>query len=159
MPERAVSVKSDVWARWVVRVGAGDVCLGWVGSGVVGHGGLAPGTLVWVEADRFGCLDIPSPRTTRVVGMERSGHSRAGLNHISRRGSCRYTSSQPDGARTSRHVVEATDLSVAEPVVDEREQLAGGSDPTDVAAAPFRHPPVGVPDGWAAVVAGDRLDR
>ena len=50
----------------------------------MGHGGLAPGTLVRVEAVRFGCLDIPSPRTTGVVGMERFGHSRAELNHISR---------------------------------------------------------------------------
>jgi len=43
----------------------GGVVLVGVGSGVVGHEGLAPGTLVRVEAVRFGCLVIPSPRTIR----------------------------------------------------------------------------------------------
>ena len=129
---------------------------------MVGHGGLAPGTLVRVEANRFGCLDIPSPRTTRVVGMERCGHSRAELNHIRRPaewGSCRYTSLQPDRARTSRRVFQATDLSVAESVVDEREQLSRRGDPADIAAPPLSDPPIGVSDGGAAVVARHRLDR
>jgi hypothetical protein len=35
---------------------------------------------VRVETNRFGCLVIPSPRTTGVVGMERSGT--AGLSSI-----------------------------------------------------------------------------
>jgi hypothetical protein len=46
--------------------------------GVVGHGGLAPDTLVRVEANRVGCLGIPSSRTMAGGGMERSGHSRLG---------------------------------------------------------------------------------
>ena len=130
---------------------------------MVGHGGLAPGTLVRVEANRFGCLDIPSPRTTGVVGMERCGHSRAELNHIRRPatwGSCRYCELAACRARTSRHLaLEATDLSVTEPVVDEGEQLAGRGDSTDVAAETFGDAPVGGPDGCATVVAGHGFDR
>lgn len=77
IPERAVPVKCGVWAR------GGDfggfpkwrevVQLGWLVTGA-----FAPGTLVWVEANRVGCLGIPSPRTTTGGGMERSGHSRLG---------------------------------------------------------------------------------
>jgi len=92
IPERVVLVKGGVWAR-LGCPGERALLLCRLGSGVVGHGGLAPGTLVRVEANRFGCLDIPSPRTTGVVGMERCGHSRAGLNHMRRPatwGSCRY---------------------------------------------------------------------
>ena len=115
-----------------------------------------------MEAVRFGCLDIPSPRTTGVVGMERSGHSRAELNHIPRPaewGSCRYTSLHPDRVRTSRCVLQATDLSVTEPLVDQREQLAGRSDPADVASPAFSDSLVGVADRGATVVAGHRFDR
>lgn len=66
--------------------------------GVVGLVGLAPGTLVSVEAVRFGCVDLLSPRTTVAVGMERFGHRRAELNRLIQPagwGSCRYTSLQP----------------------------------------------------------------
>ena len=138
------------------------------GLGVVGHGGLAPGTLERVEAVRSGCLDIPSPRTSGVVGMERSGHSWAELNHLPRPagwGSCRSTSLQPCRARTSRHLLpgiagmEAADLVISQPVVDESEQLAGRSHPADVAAPAFSHSPIRDPDRGATVVAGHRFDR
>lgn len=51
----------------------------------VGDTGTCSGPTKVGEADRVGrCLLIPSPRTTGVVGMERYGHSQAGLNHIRR---------------------------------------------------------------------------
>jgi hypothetical protein len=47
---------------------------------------------------------------------------------------------------------EAPDLTVTQPVVDQREEFAGRSHPSFVAAPSFRNPPVVVFDGVVAVV-------
>jgi hypothetical protein len=53
---------------------------------------------------------------------------------------------------------EATDFAVAQAVVDEGEDSAGGGDPADVAAATLGDPPVVGLNLAAAVILGHRLD-
>ena len=80
-----------------------------------------------VREGRLGCRDISSPTSGRVV---RFGHDRQGFNHIPRPrpcgGSCRSASSPVVVSERSRRLLvgHAADLAVAQPVVDEREELA-----------------------------------
>jgi hypothetical protein len=74
-------------------------------------------------------------------------------------GSADLASSQSDRVRTVLCCVsEASDLSVAKPVVDEHEKLSGGGDPADVAATSFCNPGVEVSDLCASVIPGYRFD-
>ena len=116
----------------------------------------------------FGCLGIPSPRTT-VGWWAWSGTATAGLDSITFIdphqwwGQPIVASSQPGRVRTSRCfllvVVEAADLVVAEPVKHEGEEFAGCCHFGDVVAASLGNAVEAVPDRGAAVIAGHGFHR
>ena len=93
------------------------------------------------------------------------GHGQVGLNQFFDRnvvrGSCRSSSSQPGRVRVSRccGLREASDLSVAQAVVDEREDLAGQRDACLVSAATLGELVIVDGEVRAAVVAADALDQ
>jgi hypothetical protein len=113
--------------------------------------GLAPGPLVGGRRTGFGCLGIPSPRTT-VGWWAWSSTATAGLDSITFIDSHRQVgsadpvaSSQPGSVRTSRHLhhvvvvgVEAADLMVTQPVEHQGEEFAGCCHLGDVVSAPNR---------------------
>src|SRR6266699_47573 len=77
-------------------------------------------------------------------------------------GSCRSSSSHHGRVRVSRGRLgwrEATDLTVAQAVVDERENLARDRDAGLVAPATLRDPLILAGEDLAAVVAADPLDE
>ena len=96
-----------------------------------------------------------SVATARVGSISRTSATRV-------RGSCRSSSSHPGRVRASRGRLdrrEAADLTVAEAVVDERENLARQRDAGLVAAAPLRELVLLGVEVWSAVVAADPFDQ
>lgn len=61
-------------------------------------------------------------------------------------------------ARVSPRLGQATDLPVAQAVVDEREKFAGGRHPSDLLSPTLTHLMVVAADRGGAPLAGDRLD-
>src|SRR5438270_10553036 len=96
-------------------------------------------------------------------GMGWCGRSQAGASSKATSpgwGSCRTANSRDGCVRAvSPGVGQATDLSVAQAVVDEGEEFAGGGDPADVAVvAPLGDPVRRRLEEGSAPVAADRLD-
>ena len=127
--------------------------------------GPAPCPRVGGRRTGFGCLGIPSPRTT-VGWWAWSGTATAGLDSITcidphhRWGQPILASSQPGRVRTSRRLlVEAADLVVSQPVVDQDQQFAGGRHLGDVVTAPVGDAVEAVPDRDATVIAGHGFHR
>ncbi len=104
---------------------------------------------------------IPSRRVRMVC----SGHSQNGLTqidgHATKWGPRRYSSSRPGCVRacSSGLPIQAADLAVAQPVVDQLEQFSGrrhlGDLDAGLSAAPLGDATEGRFDRGAAVVAGD----
>ena len=127
--------------------------------------GPAPCPEVGGRRTGFGCLGIPSPRTT-VGWWAWSGTATAGLDSVTcidphqRWGQPISASSQPGRVRTSRRLlVEAADLVVSQPVEDQGEELTGRRHPGDVAAPPVGDAVEAVPDRGATVIAGHGFHR
>jgi hypothetical protein len=106
---------------------------------------------------RLGGSGIPvagHPFAAGGGGMEWYGRSQAGsIKKIDRAG----WGSDTERPRAwlhrdlvSRCSGQATDVAVAQPVVDQREQFAGGSDLADVGAASLADTDPGVPEGTLA---------
>lgn len=139
---------------------------GWA-PGLLDTTGLAPGPVVGGRRTGFGCLGIPSPRTT-TGWWAWSSTATAGLDSITfidphhQVGSADpVASSQPGRVRTSRHLhhvvvfgVEAADLMVTQPVEDQGEEFAGCCHLGDVVASSVGDAVEAVPDRGAAVIAG-----
>src|ERR1700694_5492654 len=98
--------------------------------------------------------------------MVRCGHSQTGsitcLDHA-RRGSCRSASSRAGCVRSGSPDVlgfgEATDLAVAQAVIDQGEKLAGPRPPGALVAPTGRDLSVVIFDLGCSLGVGDRLDR
>ena len=130
-------------------------------------GGACSIPRLWGEAVR--CLGIHPLRTRReaggVRGALRPQRFRLGSitystrtrrwGHADRR--ARIRSLCPN--RSRRHLVEAADMSVTQPVVDQRQESAGCGDSRDLVSSRRSDPPVGVADWWSALVAGNSFDR
>ena len=135
-----------------------------VSDRVKGHGepGFGPRSVEVVAARCSGAWAYL--RHAAAAGdMKPCGHDHRELTHLDSTtpggGSCRYCE-LPDGrGPISRRVTgEAADLAVAQPVVDERQQLAGGGDAADVATPSGTDASFDRGDLRVADRTGDRFD-
>jgi len=152
-------------SRWRGRVRAMRVVgVGWL-WGVAVRGGVPIKGVAVASAvrRRVGCRGMYSRWLVRMMGSLAT----ARLGSISSatatlcEGSCRSSSSQPGRVRVSRcgGLREASDLSVAQAVVDEREDLARSRDACLVGAATFGELVRVGSEVRAAVRAADALDQ